>query len=139
MRLRPALPIVTVMPVTLAASLAAAEKKSPALDTAKIEELTGMKGTLEAKEGVFKVSMSRADLTVSAGGVHLTRSDGTHGLGHHHPGRRPRDGHGRDMVMLQDQVNPGDLGLRRPDRARRLHATRSGRAAELDRLMEETR
>jgi hypothetical protein len=72
MSLRPALPIVTVMTVILAASLAAAEKKSTTLDTSKIEELTGMKGTLDAKEGVFKVSMPRAGLTVWAAGVHLT-------------------------------------------------------------------
>ena len=45
---------------------------APALDGAKIEQLTGAKGKLDAKEGVFKVSVPRADLKVVAGGVHLT-------------------------------------------------------------------
>jgi hypothetical protein len=55
------------MHTMLAMMLAAA-----ALDTAKIEQLTGMKGTFNDKEGVFKVSFPRADLNVTAGGVHLT-------------------------------------------------------------------
>ena len=45
---------------------------APALDGAKIEQLTGAKGKLDEKEGVFKVSVPRADLKVVAGGVHLT-------------------------------------------------------------------
>ncbi len=42
------------------------------LDTAKIEELTGLKGKLNDKEGVFKVSLPRKDLAVTAAGVKLT-------------------------------------------------------------------
>src|SRR5438309_65345 len=45
---------------------------APALDTARIEELTGAKGTLDEKEGVFKVSVPRSDLSVTAAGVHVT-------------------------------------------------------------------
>jgi hypothetical protein len=56
--------------VTLLAGSAAVA--APALDGAKIEELTGAKGKLDEKEGVFKVSVPRADLKVVAGGVHLT-------------------------------------------------------------------
>ena len=41
----------------------------PALDTAKIEQLTGGKGELNAQEGVFKVSVPRTDLAVTAAGV----------------------------------------------------------------------
>ena len=42
---------------------AAPEKNSSAgsLDTARIEKLTGLKGKLDEKEGVFKVSAPRAD------------------------------------------------------------------------------
>ena len=39
----------------------AAETK---LDGAKIEQLTGVKGELNEKEGVFKVSVPRTDLNV---------------------------------------------------------------------------
>src|SRR2546425_9933303 len=42
------------------------------LDTAKIEQLTGVKGELNDKEGVFKVSVPRTDLAVTAAGVTLT-------------------------------------------------------------------
>ena len=34
---------------------------APALDTAQIEQLTGAKGKLDEKEGVFKVSVPRSD------------------------------------------------------------------------------
>jgi hypothetical protein len=102
--MRPALPIATVLTVTLAASLAAAEKP-PALDTAKIEQLTGMKGTLDSKEGVFKVSMPRSDLTVSAGGVHLTPPMGLTAWAAFTRAGAHLMVMG-DMVMLEDQVNP---------------------------------
>ncbi len=42
------------------------------LDTARIEQLAGAKGKLDAKEGVFKVSAPRADLAVKVGGVRIT-------------------------------------------------------------------
>jgi len=42
------------------------------LDTAKIEQLTGAKGKLNEKEGVFKVSVPRSDLQVTAAGVKMT-------------------------------------------------------------------
>src|SRR5262245_16829732 len=41
-------------------------------DGAKIEELTGVKGKLDEKEHVFKVSAPRSDLTVTAAGVKMT-------------------------------------------------------------------
>ncbi len=43
------------------------------LDTARIEKLTGAKGTLNEKEGAFKVSVPRKDLAVTvAGSVKMT-------------------------------------------------------------------
>lgn len=79
----------------------AAEK----LDAARIEQLTGAKGQLNDKEGVFKVNAPRTDLTVTVGGVKMTPpmgltswaafqniGDQTMGMG--------------DMVVLEDQVNP---------------------------------
>src|SRR5262249_47167774 len=49
----------------------AAPAKAP-FDKAKIEELTGAKGTFNEKEGVFKVSVPRSDLAITAAGVKLT-------------------------------------------------------------------
>jgi len=42
------------------------------LDTAKIEQLTGMKGQMNEKEGVFKVSAARSELKVTTAGVKMT-------------------------------------------------------------------
>jgi hypothetical protein len=44
----------------------------PALDTAAIEKLTGAKGTLDEKSGVFKVQIPRTDLKIEAAGVKMT-------------------------------------------------------------------
>src|SRR5262249_51046675 len=41
-------------------------------DAALIQKLTGIKGTLDEKAGVYKVSAPRKDLKVNAGGVHIT-------------------------------------------------------------------
>ena len=38
------------------------------LDTAKIDAVTGLKGKLNEKEGVYKVSFPRADVIVSVDG-----------------------------------------------------------------------
>ena len=49
-------------------SLAASPLATAALDTAKIDEITGLKGTLNDAEGVFKVSQPRTDVKVSVDG-----------------------------------------------------------------------
>lgn len=75
------------------------------LDTARIEQLTGAKGQLDAKEGVFKVSMPRADLDIRAAGVHMTPPLGLTTwaaftrVGDHAAVMG-------DLVLLEDQVNP---------------------------------
>src|SRR6476469_7477377 len=51
-----------VFGASLCASTPAIAK--PALDGQKIEQLTGAKGKLDGKEGVFKVSVPRSDLKV---------------------------------------------------------------------------
>ena len=48
-----------------------ARAADPNLDTARIEQLSGTKGKMDEKEGVFKVSAPRTDLSVTAGGVKL--------------------------------------------------------------------
>jgi len=75
------------------------------LDTAKIEQITGMKGTYNDKENVFKVSMPRADVQVSVDGWKMPPFMG---LGPwaaftpHHSGAMVMG----DMVLFQDEVNP---------------------------------
>src|SRR5438105_9302560 len=58
--------MIAVIAVLLAAQPAAK------LDTAKIEQLTGLKGKLDEKEGAFKVSYPRDDIGATAAGVKLT-------------------------------------------------------------------
>jgi len=78
---------------------------STAFDAAKIEQLTGAKGALNEKEGVFKVSVPRSDLSVTAAGVKLTPPMGLTSwaafkkVGNHTVVMG-------DTVLLEDQVNP---------------------------------
>src|SRR5262249_8934654 len=54
----------------------ATHTQSAALDTALIEQLTGAKGKLDRAANVFKVSVPRADLAVTVGGVKLIPPSG---------------------------------------------------------------
>jgi Domain of Unknown Function (DUF1259) len=75
-----------------------------ALDTATIERLTGVKGELSEKEGVFKVSVSRSDLDVTAAGVKMTPPLGLTSWAAFQKAGEQAMVMG-DMVMLEDQVN----------------------------------
>src|SRR5207249_4678434 len=73
--------------------------------TAKIESLTGLKGVMNEKEGVFKVSYPRSDIQAVAAGVKLTPPMGLTcwvafiATGDHVMCMG-------DTVLLEDQVNP---------------------------------
>lgn len=85
----------------------AAAKSSAGLDPALIEELTGAKGTLDEKEGVFKVTLPRSDIKATAAGVHLTPPLGLGAWAAFTAGGKR--GHVMvmgDIVLLEDQVNP---------------------------------
>jgi hypothetical protein len=82
--------------------LQAAEGK---LDTAKIESLTGLKGQLNEKEHVFKVSYPRADIATSINGVKMTPPMGLTAWAAFTPMGNHLVVMG-DMVMTEDQVNP---------------------------------
>jgi len=88
-----------------AIALLAAAAAAPSLDTARIEALTGAKGALDAKEGAFKVSVPRSDLSVTAHGVKLTPPMGLTSwaafkkVGDHAVVMG-------DTVLVEDQVNP---------------------------------
>jgi hypothetical protein len=78
---------------------------APALDTAKIEALTGVKGTLNEKEGVFKVSAPRNDLAVTVAGVKMTPGMGLTSWAAFEKSGADTMVMG-DMVLLEDQVSP---------------------------------
>src|SRR5215813_6058131 len=77
----------------------------PALDAAKIEQLTGAKGELNEKEGVFKVNVPRTDLAVTTAGVKMTPPMGLTSWAAFQPMGAQTMVMG-DMVLLEDQVNP---------------------------------
>jgi hypothetical protein len=83
----------------------AAEKPATALDTAAIEQLTGAKGTLDAKEGVFKVSLPRADIAATVGGARVTPPLGLTAWAAFTKAGKHTMVMG-DIVLLEDQVNP---------------------------------
>jgi hypothetical protein len=88
-----------------AATAARARAAEPGPDTAAIEQLTGAKGTLDAKEGVFKVSLPRADIPANVGGVRVTPPMGlTAWAAFTRAGKH--DMVMGDIVLLEDQVNP---------------------------------
>jgi hypothetical protein len=83
----------------------AAASSPPALDTVRIEALTGAKGTMDEKEGAFKVSVPRSDLAVTAAGVRITPPLGLTSWAAFKKGGAHTMVMG-DMVVLEDQVNP---------------------------------
>jgi hypothetical protein len=83
----------------------AAPKPAGGLDQAKIEELTGSKGKLDEKAGVFKVSMPRSDLKVTAGGVHIPPPLGL-SCWAAFTREGPHTAVMGDIVLTEDQVNP---------------------------------
>jgi uncharacterized protein DUF1259 len=88
-----------------AAPVHAAPTAKPSFDTAKIEELTGAKGALNEREGVFKVSVPRSDLSVTAGGVKLTPPMGLTSWAAFKKSGNHTVVMG-DIVLQEDQVNP---------------------------------
>src|SRR5256886_9950783 len=75
------------------------------LDTAKIEQLTGVKGELSEKEGVFKVTAPRSDLKVTVAGVKMTPPMGLASYAAFTKADAKTMIMG-DTSLLEDQVNP---------------------------------
>ena len=76
------------------------------LDTAKIEEITGLKGTWSATEGVFKVSAPRTDLKVSVDRWTMPPFMGLTSWAAFQKGKAAETMVMGDLVLLQDEVNP---------------------------------
>jgi hypothetical protein len=75
------------------------------LDTAKIEQLTGVKGELNEKEGVFTVRVPRTDLQVTTAGVKMNPAMGlTSYAAFMKVGAKTMIM--GDTTLLEDQVNP---------------------------------
>src|SRR5437588_6061484 len=76
------------------------------LDTAKIDEITGLKGKLNEQEGVFKVSSPRTDIKVSVDGWTMPPFMGLTSWAAFTTGMHEGAMVMGDMVLMQDEVNP---------------------------------
>src|SRR4051812_4663164 len=84
----------------------AAPPASHAIDPAKIEEITGLKGKLSEKEGVFKVSQPRTDVKISVDGWTMPPFMGLTSWAAFGKGRKNAAMVMGDLVLFQDEVNP---------------------------------
>lgn len=76
------------------------------LDTAGIETATGLKGTLNEAEGVFKVSVPRGDVKVSVDGWQMPPFMGLTSWAAFTEGKKAPAMVMGDLVLMQDEVNP---------------------------------
>ena len=93
------------MLIAIALSTLPAAVAKSTLDTARIEQVTGLKGKWNEKEGVFKVEMPRSDLAVTAAGTKMIPPLGLTAWA----AFTKAGGHTvvmGDMVLTEDQVNP---------------------------------
>ncbi|MBA2479967.1 MAG: DUF1259 domain-containing protein [Planctomycetes bacterium] len=84
---------------------ATAADPSP-IDTAKIDEVTGLKGTMNQEEGVYKVSSPRADVTVTVDGGVLPPFMGLTSWAAFMADPKGGAMVMGDLVLLEDEVNP---------------------------------
>src|SRR5262245_26285296 len=88
------------------ASLLKAQAADFKLDTNRIQEITGLKGTLTPAEAVFKVTAPRTDLPVSVDGWKMPPFMGlTTWVGFIH-GKTAEAMIAGDLVLFEDEVNP---------------------------------
>jgi len=88
----------------LAVNSSAAQSKK--LDTAQIDELTGLKGKLNEQEGVYKVSSPRTDLKISVDKWQMPPFMGLTSWAAFMPGMKDGAMVMGDLVLMQDEVNP---------------------------------
>ena len=87
------------------AAVASPKSAAAPFNRARLEQLTGAKGKLDEKSGVFKVSVPRSDLKVVAAGVHLAPALGLTSWAAFTPAGKHTAVMG-DLVLTEDQVNP---------------------------------
>jgi hypothetical protein len=77
-----------------------------ALNTNRIEELTGLKGTLNEDEGVFKVSAPRTDIPIVVDGWTMPPFMGLTSWAAFKEGMKAEAMVAGDLVLFEDEVNP---------------------------------
>src|SRR3954470_24614160 len=87
-------------------SIASNAAQSKKLDTAQIDELTGLKGKLNEQEGVYKVSSPRMDIKVSVDQWQMPPFMGLTSWAAFMPGMKGEAMVMGDLTLMQDEVNP---------------------------------
>ena len=87
-------------------AVAAAVSSAAPLDTAQIDQLTGLKGSLNKQEGVYKVSLPRTELKVSVDKWQMPPFMGLTSWAAFMPGMKDNAMVMGDLVLMQDEVNP---------------------------------
>jgi Domain of Unknown Function (DUF1259) len=80
--------------------------QSPALDTGRIEQITGLKGTFSKQENVFKVSKPRADVKVQVDDWAMPPFMGLTSYAAFTPAHGSQVMMMGDTVLFEDEVNP---------------------------------
>jgi hypothetical protein len=87
-------------------ALSCGSAKAQKLDTAKIEQIVGLKGAFNTDEGVFKVSLSRNDVKISVDGWTMPPFMGLASWAAFTQGKMGDTMVMGDTVLFQDEVNP---------------------------------
>ena len=97
--------VAAISTLALLVTIASAAAAPSNLDTARIDELTGLKGKLDEQEQVYKVSAPRSDLKVISRTVRITPPMGLTSWAAF-AGARSHTIVMGDMVLEENQVNP---------------------------------
>src|SRR5438045_6920466 len=84
----------------------AASGQDKKINTASIDELTGLKGKLNEQENVYKVSAPRTDLKISVDKWEMPPFMGLTSWAAFMPGMKGEAMVMGDLVLMQDEINP---------------------------------
>src|SRR5215471_12373741 len=92
--------------LTLLLSVSLCHAQDKKLNTAAIDEITGLKGKMNDKEGVYKVSSPRTDIKVKVDNWEMPPFMGLTSWAAFMPGMKGQTMVMGDLVLMQDEVNP---------------------------------
>ena len=98
--------VLAMLTCSALASFGASAQAPAALDTAQIEQLTGLKGAFNKDENVFKVSKPRSDVKIMVDGWPMPPFMGLTSWAAFTPAHNGQTMLMGDTVLLEDEVNP---------------------------------
>lgn len=98
--------VLCAMLATIPPGTPAQQPPSERLDTARIDEITGLKGSFDEKEGVYKVTAPRSDVKVAVDGWNVPPFMGLTSWAAFQRGKSAPAMVMGDLVLFPDEVNP---------------------------------